>query len=50
MDELGIYEVDIAALQETKWFGEAEYKVGDSVVLTSGRDVPGVSAARRGLQ
>ncbi len=35
MDELGRYEVDIAALQETKWFGEAEYKVGDSVVITS---------------
>ena len=35
VDELGRYEVDIAALQETKWFGEAEYKVGDSVVITS---------------
>ena len=36
VDELGRYEVDVAALQDMKWFGEAEYKVGESVVLAPG--------------
>ena len=26
--------------QETKWFGEAKYRVGENVVLTAGRPVP----------
>ena len=28
VDELGRYKTDIAALQETKWFGEGVYRVG----------------------
>ena len=30
----------IGALQETKWFGIAKYKVGESFVLAAGRPVP----------
>ena len=35
VDELNRYRVSVAALQETKWFGDEMYKVGDSIVLTS---------------
>ena len=38
--ELDRYGITIGALQETKWFGEAEYRVGENVVLTAGRPVP----------
>ena len=38
--ELGRYEVVVADLQETKWFGNAVYRVGGSVVLTAGRPTP----------
>ena len=38
--ELGRYQVVAAGLQETKWFGNAMYKVGESVVLTAGRPTP----------
>ena len=38
--ELDRYGVKIAALQETKWFGNAVYRVGDSVVLAAGRPTP----------
>ena len=41
VDELGRHGIDVAALQETKWFGEKVYRVGESVVLTAGRPVPG---------
>ena len=41
VDELGRYYINVAALQETKWFGENVYKVGESVVLAAGRPVPG---------
>ena len=34
------YNVKVAALQETKWFGSAMYRVGDSIVLAAGRPVP----------
>ena len=34
------YGVKIAALQETKWFGNAVYRVKDSVVLAAGRPAP----------
>ena len=34
------YNVYLAGLQETKWFGAEMYKVGDSVALSSGRPVP----------
>ena len=38
--EMQRYKVYIGALQETKWFGSKSYKVGDSIVLTSGRPTP----------
>ena len=38
--ELNRYKIDVAALQETKWFGDAAYRVGDSMVLTAGRKTP----------
>ena len=38
--ELDRYGVKIAALQETKWFGNAVYRVKASVVLAAGRLVP----------
>ena len=38
--ELGRYNIKVAALQETKWMGNAVYEVGDSVLLTAGRPVP----------
>ena len=41
VSELGRYGVVVAALQETKWFGDEMYRVGESVVLAAGRPVPG---------
>ena len=40
VSELEKYRVVVAGLQETKWFGNEVYKVGESVVLSAGRDVP----------
>ena len=41
MRELKRYQVVIAALQDTKWFGSATYQVGDSmIVLTSCQQSP----------
>ena len=40
VDVLENYRVTVAALQETKWFGNEVYKVGESLVLTAGRPVP----------
>ena len=37
---LGQYNIKIAALQETKWFGSDVYQVLGAVVLTAGRSVP----------
>ena len=37
VDELRRYNVRVAALQETKWFGSEVYQVNRSVALTSGR-------------
>ena len=37
VSELYRYKIDVAALQETKWVGDAAYRVGDSMVLTAGR-------------
>ena len=34
------YDVKVAALQETKWFGRGVYQVGGSVVLTARRERP----------
>ena len=38
----------VAALQETLWFGSSMYCVGESVVLTAGRPVPGAGEPMRG--
>ena len=38
--ELGRYGVKVAALQETKWFGNAVYRVGDCTVLAAGQPSP----------
>ena len=45
VSELDRYRVVVGALQETRWFGCEVYRVGDSVVLTAGRDVPGGNEA-----
>ena len=45
--ELGRYEIVVVALQETKWFGEGVYRVGDSIVLAAGRQVPGEGQVRK---
>ena len=37
---LGQYKIEVAALQETKCFGTAVYRVGGSVVLAAGRPTP----------
>ncbi len=37
--ELDRYNMKVVGLQETKWFGEAVYQVGESVVIGSGRPV-----------
>ena len=47
VNELGKYKVDVAALQETKWFGNEMYRVGKSVVLAAGRPVPGAGGVRQ---
>ena len=38
--ELNRYNIKIAALQETKWFGNAMYRVGESIVVAAGRPAP----------
>ena len=38
--ELDRLRVEVAGLQETRWFGSGVYRVGDSVVLSSGRPLP----------
>ena len=40
ISELEKYRVVVAGLQETKWFENEVYKVGESVVLSARRDVP----------
>lgn len=47
VDELGRYKIDIAALQETKWFGEGVYRMGESTVLAAGRLVPRAGVVRQ---
>ena len=38
--ELQRYNISVAALQETKWFGTVVYKVARSIVLAAGRPTP----------
>ncbi len=40
VETLRRYDIDIAGLQETFWFGNSTFRVDDRVVLTSGRVVP----------
>ena len=40
VDELSRLKIEVAGLQETRWFGREVYSVGDSIVLSSGRPVP----------
>ena len=47
VSELDRYDIVVGALQETKWFGTEVYRVGGSVVLTAGRDVPGGNEVRQ---
>ena len=46
--ELKRYSVEVAALQETIFFGNEVYNVGDSVVLTAGRPPPALGETVRG--
>ena len=48
LSELDRYHVVVAALQETKWFGCKVYRVGESVVLSAGREVPETGTRQRG--
>ena len=47
VNELDRYRVVVGALQEIRWFGREVYHVGESMVLTAGRDVPGGDEVRR---
>ena len=47
VSELDRYDIVVGALQETKWFGSEVYRVGGSVVLTAGRDMPGGNEVRQ---
>lgn len=38
--ELERCHIEVAGLQETRWFGNESYRVGDSTVLSSGRPLP----------
>lgn len=40
VSELKRLDVEVAGLQETRWFGKDSYAVGDAVVLASGRPLP----------
>ena len=44
---LGRYKVDVAALQETKWFGDAIYRVSQSIVVAAGRPMSCAGALRQ---
>ena len=47
ISELDRYQVSVAALQETKWFGNEIYRIGSSVVLSAGRDVSEAGQVRQ---
>ena len=47
--ELNRYNIKVAAFQKTKWFGNAVYHVGKSIVLTAGWETPqGCQPRQRG--
>ena len=45
--ELERYKISVAALQETKWFNDAVYKVGENIVIAAGRPTPPVGETRQ---
>ena len=47
VDGLGQCKVSVAVIQVTQWFGEAEYKVGESLELAAGMAVPGAGPVRQ---
>ena len=40
VNKLNRYRIDVAALQETRWFSDGVYKIAGSIVLSSGRLLP----------
>ena len=42
-----MYKVIVAALQETQWFGNGVYQLGESMALVAGREVPQEEGVRR---
>ena len=46
VSERNRYKIDVAALQETKWFGDETYRVGNSMLLTAGRKTPDSDESR----
>ena len=47
VSKLGKDKVDVAALQETNWFGKEIYRVGKCVVLAAGKPVVGTRPVRQ---
>ena len=47
ISELDSYPVNVAALQETRWFGKYVYRVVNSAVLSAGRDIPDAGQTRQ---
>jgi hypothetical protein len=47
LSEFDRYHVSVAALQETKLFGNAIYRIGRSVALTAGRDILKADSVRQ---
>ena len=45
--ELERYNVDVAGVQEVKWFGCGVYRVAESVVIAAGRPVPSAGVVNR---
>jgi hypothetical protein len=48
--DLGRYKTFATALQETKWFGDAVYRLGRSVVLVAGKSTPAVGLPRQRVE
>ena len=48
--ELNIYNIKVAALQETKWFGNHIYQVEKSILLTAGGETPQGCQTRQGCE
>ena len=45
--ELERYNVDVAGIQEVKWFGCGVYRVAESVVIAAGRPVPSAGVVKQ---